>query len=140
MVGDIVFKKMLLVDDNATNLYVLHEVIRLHYPETEILKASSGIEALTIVNSEQIDIILMDVKMPVMDGFETAKLILGRGKTSHIPIIFLSAYDSDSLKLKSNLIAGRIRYLTKPIDETQLLRTLLLYQRFIKQKRKLTTE
>ena len=133
--NELIYKRILLVDDNPNNLYVLHEVIRHHYPETDILEAISGIEALTIANNEQIDIILMDVKMPEMDGFETAKLIHGRIKTSQIPIIFLSAYDPDSPNLKSGLYAGKIRYLTKPIDEAQLLKMLLLYQRLIKQKR-----
>lgn len=135
MSNDILGMTILLVDDNANNLYVLKEVILIHFPETTILEAKSGIEALTIVNSEQIDIILMDVKMPVMDGFETADLIKGRSKTSHIPIIFLTAYDSNSSKLKSGLVAGRIHYLTKPIDEENLVKMLLLYQRFITQKK-----
>jgi CheY-like chemotaxis protein len=136
MSNDLVYRKMLLVDDNPNNLYVLHEVIRQHFPDTEILEAKSGIEALTIVNNEQINIILMDVKMPDLDGFETANLIRGRNRTSQMPIIFLTAYDTDSPKLITSLELGRIRYLTKPIDETRLIKLLRLYQRFIKQKRR----
>jgi CheY-like chemotaxis protein len=124
------FKSILLVDDNSTNLYVLKEVIRVHYPKTEILEASSGIEALTIANNVPLDLILMDVKMPDMDGFETAKLIRGRLKTSKISIIFLTAYDYNSPLLKSNQESGRIRYITKPIDESKLIRMLLLFQRY----------
>jgi CheY-like chemotaxis protein len=133
MMGD--YKRILLVDDNPNNLYVLREVIRLYYPETEILEASSGIEALTIVNIELVDIILMDIKMPDMDGFETAGLIHGRNKTSQIPIIFLSAYDHDSLTLKLNPSERKIHYLIKPIDETQLINMLKLYARLIRLKK-----
>lgn len=133
MMGD--YKRILLVDDNQNNLYVLREVIRLHFPETEILEACSGIEALTIVNTELVDIILMDIKMPEMDGFETAGLIHGRSKTSQIPIIFLSAYDQNSLALKLNSSEKKIHYLLKPIDETQLIDMLKLFNRLIRLKK-----
>lgn len=136
MNDDCTFQRILLVDDNTINLYVLKEVIRLHFPETEILEASSGLEALTIANNVSLDLILMDVKMPDMDGFETAGLIHGRAKTSGIPIIFLSAYDHDSINLKSTTVAGRIHYLTKPIDETKLIRMLHLFHRFTKHHNK----
>lgn len=127
------------MDDNPNNLYVLHEVIRLQFPDIVVVEANSGIEALTIVNNEHIDIILMDVKMPDMDGFETAALIHGRIKTSQIPIVFLTAYNHDSPLLSEKQELGKLRYLTKPIDETQLVKMLLLYQRYIKLKTADTT-
>jgi CheY-like chemotaxis protein len=139
MNSDYEFKRILIVDDNPNNLYVLHEVIRLQFPDIVVVEANSGIEALTIVNNEHIDIILMDVKMPDMDGFETAALIHGRIKTSQIPIVFLTAYNHDSPLLSEKQELGKLRYLTKPIDETQLVKMLLLYQRYIKLKTADTT-
>jgi signal transduction histidine kinase len=140
MKQDLVYQKILLVDDNPNNLFVLTEIIRQHFPETELLEAKSGLEALSIVNQEAIDIILMDVQMPEMDGFETAKLIHGRKKTSAIPIIFVTAFDPDYSRMKTGLDSGGIDYLTKPINDTELIRLLLLYQRFIKRERKINSE
>ncbi len=140
MMEETVFKKMLLVDDIPTNLYVLREAIQQYFPYTTMIEAQSGIEALTIVNQEQIDIILMDVQMPEMDGFETAQLIRGRAKTSQIPIIFITAFDADSSKMSMGLAAGGIDYLTKPLDDKQLIRLLLLYQRFVGRERKINND
>jgi signal transduction histidine kinase len=137
---DVIYQKILLVDDNPNNLFVLTEIIRQHFPEAILLEAKSGIEALSFVNSQAVDIILMDVQMPDMDGFETARLIHGRKKTSQIPIIFITAFDPDYSRMSTGLDAGGIDYLTKPINDTELIRLLLLYQRFIRREREITRE
>ncbi|MEI8049701.1 MAG: hybrid sensor histidine kinase/response regulator, partial [Bacteroidota bacterium] len=79
-----------------------------------------------------IDLILMDVMMPGMDGFETARLIKNRPKTSNIPIIFISAYDPTQKLLEKGIAAGGFDYLTKPLDDNQLVYRLKMYLRFIK--------
>ncbi|WP_103919606.1 response regulator, partial [Candidatus Venteria ishoeyi] len=80
-------------------------------------------------------LIIMDVQMPDMDGFETATLIRGRKKTRHIPIVFLTAaYKSENFKQKGFGI-GAADYLTKPIDEAQLISRIQSYLRFIEQER-----
>jgi signal transduction histidine kinase len=84
------------------------------------------------VNERAIDLILMDVMMPGMDGFETARLIKNRPKTSSIPIIFISAYDPTQKLLEKGIAAGGYDYLTKPIDDNQLVYRLKMYLRFIK--------
>jgi CheY-like chemotaxis protein len=132
------FNKILIVDDNPNNLFVLKETISAHFPNIVICEAKSGFEALSIANTEKLDLILMDVQMPEMDGFETAKLIHGRSKTAHIPIIFCTAFDPDLSKMKMGLDAGGIDYLTKPINDHELIRLLLLYQRFIMREREVT--
>src|ERR1035437_7220512 len=82
--------KILMVDDRPENLFAL-EVI-LSNENYLCVKASSGSEALKILNHEQrFAIILMDVQMPMMDGFETAELIRETEKLKHVPIIFLTA-------------------------------------------------
>ncbi len=138
--NDFSYHRILLVDDNENNLFVLNQIISQHFPDVELVEAKSGYEALSYVNSQEIDIILMDVQMPEMDGFETAKLIHGRKKTSQIPIIFITAFDPDHQKMKMGIEVGGIDYLTKPINDNELIRLLLLYQRFIKREREIHRE
>ena len=67
-----------------------------HFEEIEIVEANSGIEALEVLMRESIDLIILDIQMPEMDGFQTAKLIRSRKKTRNIPIVFLTvAYKSE---------------------------------------------
>ena len=134
------YRQILIVDDNPNNLFVLTEIIKQHFPDSKVLEAKSGIEALSVINSETIDIVLMDVQMPEMDGFETAKLIHGRKKSSKIPIIFITAFDPDYQRMETGLDVGGIDYITKPINDTELIRLLLLYQRFIQREREINRE
>ncbi len=125
---------ILIVDDNKNNLFTLHTLINEHL-EAQIFEAESGVLALQILLSEKIDLIILDVQMPEMDGFETAQLIRSRKKTRHIPIVFLTAaYKSEEFKQKGFAI-GAADYLTKPIDTTQLISRIQSYLRFIEQER-----
>jgi len=110
----------------------LHTLIS-EYLEVNILEASSGMEALGILLSEEVDLIILDVQMPEMDGFETAQAIRSRKKTQHIPIVFLTAaYKSDDFQQKGFTV-GAADYLTKPIDKPQLIARIKSYIRFIEQ-------
>ncbi len=125
---------ILIVDDNKNNLFTLHTLIKEHI-EAEIFEADSGIDALQIILQEQIDLIILDVQMPEMDGFETAKLIRSRKRNRHIPIVFLTAaYKSEDFKQKGFAV-GAADYLTKPIDTAQLITRIKSYIRFIEQER-----
>src|SRR5437588_657748 len=88
---------LLLVDDQPSNLLALEEVLKTL--DVNVIKARSGVEALRCLLSEDFALILMDVKMPGMDGFETAALIRQRKRSQHTPIIFLTAYESDDLQM-----------------------------------------
>jgi PAS domain S-box-containing protein len=124
---------ILIVDDNKNNLFTLHNLISTHL-EARILEALSGSEALQILLQERIDLIILDVQMPEMDGFETAQLIRSRKKTQHIPIVFLTAaYKSEQFKQKGFAV-GAADYLTKPIDANQLINRIQSYLRFILQE------
>src|ERR1041384_5880546 len=82
--------KILLVDDREDNLLSIESILRAD--DYRLVKASSGTEALKILLQEfDFALILMDVKMPNLNGFETASLIYGREKLKHIPIIFITA-------------------------------------------------
>ncbi len=131
---------ILIVDDNKNNLFTLHTLITEHISYANVLEAESGIIALQILLQEKVDLIFLDVQMPEMDGFETARLIRSRKKTMHIPIIFLTAaYKSDEFRQKGFDVGGA-DYLTKPIDAPQLISRIRSYLRFIQQEHERTAE
>ena len=122
---------ILIVDDVENNIFTLKTLIYEHFT-ANILEATSGEEVLRIISERNIDLILMDVMMPGMDGFETARLIRHRPKTSKIPIIFISAYDPTQQLYDKGIASGGFDYLTKPIDDHQLIYRLKMYLRFIR--------
>ncbi len=125
---------ILIVDDNKNNLFTLRNLI-LEYIEATILEADSGIMALSILAKHTIDLIIMDVQMPEMDGFETAQMIRQRKKTQHIPIVFLTAAYKAKEFEQQGYSLGAADYLTKPIDAPQLISRIKIYLRFIQQER-----
>ncbi len=122
---------ILIVDDVEHNIFTLRTLIEANF-DANMVEATSGEQVLRIINEQTIDLILMDVMMPGMDGFETARLIKNRPKTSNIPIIFISAYDPTQKLLEKGIAAGGFDYLTKPIDDNQLVYRLKMYMRFIR--------
>ena len=107
--------KILMVDDRVENLFSL-EVI-LSDENYLCVRAGSGSEALEILEHEEdFAIILMDVQMPVMDGFETVELIRQIEKLKHIPIIFLTASMDSSVQIFKGYLAGAVDYITKPFS------------------------
>jgi len=106
--------KILIVDDNPENLQVMERI--LEDGPHEIVTALSGREALKLILQNDFALILMDVRMPIMDGFETARIIREREKSSHIPIMFLTAYARDDARqLAEGYSLGAVDFLIKPI-------------------------
>jgi PAS domain S-box-containing protein len=105
---------ILLVDDRPENLISLTAV--LEAPGYELAQATSGEEALRFLLDREFALILMDVQMPGMDGFETARLIKSREKTRDIPIIFVTAISKDEPFVFRGYGAGAVDYVTKPFD------------------------
>ena len=125
---------LLIVDDNENNLFTLRTLLH-EYLDVHILEADTGPTALKILMTQPVDLIILDVQMPIMDGFETARIIRTRKKTQHIPIVFLTAaYKSEEFQQKGFAI-GAADYLTKPIDTPQLIARIQSYLRFIEQER-----
>jgi len=125
---------VLIVDDNENNLFTLRTLIK-KYINAHILQAQSGEAALKFLLKKRVDLIILDVQMPKMDGFETAQIIQSRPKIQHIPIVFLTAaYKSEEFQQKGFEI-GAADYLTKPIDAPQLINRIKSYVRFIEQDR-----
>src|SRR5918993_4806737 len=112
--------KILLVDDREDNLLSIEAI--LSPSGYKFYKASSGTEALKILLDEtDFAIILMDVKMPILNGFETASLIYEREKLKHIPIIFITAHNQDEEFMFKGYKMGAVDFIYKPINP-ELLR------------------
>jgi signal transduction histidine kinase len=104
---------ILLVDDQPANLLALEAMLQ-ELGQT-IIKAGSGREALKWLLTNDCAVILLDVKMPEMDGFETAELIRQRDKSRHTPIIFLTAADRSHTQAVRGYAVGAVDYLVKPV-------------------------
>src|SRR5690625_4211288 len=105
---------ILLVDDRPENLLAIEAVI--DEDEYRLAKANSGEEALKCLLKDNFALILLDVQMPGMDGFTTAKVIKAREKTKHIPILFITANNMDSEHVFMGYAVGAIDYILKPVD------------------------
>jgi response regulator RpfG family c-di-GMP phosphodiesterase len=107
--------KILLVDDNDNNLLSMEVV--LEKEDYIFYRASSGREALRVLlHEDDFSLILLDVKMPTMDGYETAELIFQRDKLKHIPIIFITAHDYEEAATFKGYQAGAVDFIRKPFN------------------------
>ncbi|MGM0461892.1 MAG: response regulator [Fibrobacterota bacterium] len=123
-------KKVLIVEDNELNMNLLSTIIQKQYPEVELFYAENGIEAVNAVKENNVDLILMDIHMPLMDGFEAAEKIrqweTGREGALSIPILALTAGATEEEKQKS--VDHKMDYfITKPIRAEQLHSILETY-------------
>ena len=105
--------RILLVDDDERNLMALTEVLK---ELADVVTATSGREALRHLLKGDFAVILLDVFMPGMDGYETASLIRERDQTARIPIIFLSAVNKETEHLMRGYAMGAVEYVFKPVD------------------------
>jgi CheY-like chemotaxis protein len=103
-----------MVDDRPENLVALEAI--LHGLGHQLIRAASGEEALKRLLVDEVALILLDVQMPGMDGFETAARIKAREKTRDIPIVFLTAIDAEAHEAFRGYAAGAVDYLSKPFD------------------------
>ena len=106
--------KFLLVDDHEPNLVALSAV--LSRDDVEMLRARTGREALELLLQHDIALAVIDVQMPIMDGFELAELMRGSQRTQHVPIIFLTAGPQDNLRRFRGYQAGAVDFLYKPVE------------------------
>jgi signal transduction histidine kinase len=111
--------KILLVDDNENNLLAME--VALDKAKYIFHRATSGREALrTLLREEDFSLILLDVKMPIMDGYETAALIYERDKLRQIPIIFITAHDYEEAAVFKGYEAGAVDFIRKPFNPEML--------------------
>lgn len=110
--------RILIVDDIPTNVRLLEARLSAEY--FDVVTASSGQEALDICESSDVDMVLLDVMMPVMDGFEVCRRLKANTRTHHVPVLMITALDQPSDRVKG-LEVGADDFLTKPVDDMQLM-------------------
>ncbi|MBF0264208.1 MAG: diguanylate cyclase [Gammaproteobacteria bacterium] len=130
---------ILCIDDNDNNLYTLESLL-LSLDNTRTLTANSGTKGLEKLLHEPVDLILLDVQMPEMDGFSVAEFVKNNKKTSHIPIIFISAVFTSEEFIKRGYRQGAIDYLAKPIDDNQLLNKISFYLQLLQKQKELENQ
>ena len=109
---------ILLVDDEVKNLTALETV--LEDPAYRLIRASSADEALLALMAEEFALLILDIQMPGMNGFELATMIKSRRKTACVPIIFLTAYYSEDQHVTEGYVSGAVDFLHKPINAVVL--------------------
>lgn len=109
-------KTILVVDDNSSNIDILIGLL----DEYDVIASLDGSSSLNILQQENVDLILLDIMMPVMDGFEVCKQLKKDPRTSKIPIMFLSAKDQIN-DIKKGFELGAVDYITKPFNPIELL-------------------
>lgn len=130
--------KILMVDDRPENLLALEAI--LHGLGHELVKASSGEEALKHLLTEDFALILLDVQMPGMDGFETASHIKQRERTRDVPILFLTAIDGEAHQAFRGYAAGAVDYLSKPFDPWVLRAKVAVFIELHERRRELADQ
>ena len=110
--------RVLVVDDILANVKLLEARLQAEY--FEVLTANSGQQALDLLERESVDVVLLDVMMPGMDGFETCRRIKASHTTHHIPVVMVTALDQPSDKVQG-LESGADDFLTKPVDDIALV-------------------
>ena len=126
---------VLLVDDRPENLLALETILK--NPGLNLIRALSGNEALGMLFDYDFALILLDVQMPEMDGFETAELIRGSEETRHIPIIFVTAISKEQKHVFRGYEAGAVDYLFKPLDPDILQNKVNIFLELYQQKKTL---
>ncbi|MGB1317347.1 MAG: response regulator, partial [Flavobacteriales bacterium] len=124
---------ILLVDDRPENLYALEKT--LGTDKYDLVKALSGEEALKLVLKQEFSLILLDVQMPGMDGYEVAQLLSSSKKTKHIPIIFVTAINKEKKHMLKGFQSGAVDYIPKPVDPDVLLSKVNIFLKLHEQQK-----
>jgi CheY-like chemotaxis protein len=109
--------RVLIVDDHPANRQAFESLLENDYT---LGIAATGYQALELTLREDYAVILLDVKMPGMDGFEVAEMLRRRERSRHTPIIFMSAYDQTIVQAKKGYVAGATDFVFSPVDEELL--------------------
>lgn len=125
---------ILCIDDIEENLYA-YESLLSKVDNLKIFTALSGAEALKLLLRQKIDLILLDIQMPDMDGYEVAELLQSTEHTKDIPIIFITAVFKGDEFVTRGFEVGAIDYLTKPLDDNLLLNRINLYLNIFEKKK-----
>ncbi len=112
-------KRILIIDDQKDNLIMIKKIVNKYLPNCYLLTALSGKEGIEIAQKEQPDTIILDIIMPVMNGFETCNKLKSHELTKHIPVIMLTAIKTDTKSKVKGLNSGADAFLSKPINSAE---------------------
>jgi len=126
---------ILIVDDIQANIVALRKILELH--SLEVDTAESGEEALKKILKNSYSLIILDVQMPGMDGFEVAEMLSGNNKTKDIPVLFLSAVNKEKRFISKGYESGGVDYITKPVDPDLLILKVKTFLKLYEQQNEL---
>ena len=130
--------KILAIDDNFDNLVTIKALLREVYTDAKILTALSGSEGIKMALAEKPDVILLDIVMPDMDGYEVCRRLKSNDMLAEVPVVFVTALKGDKDSRIKALEVGAEAFLAKPIDESELIaqvRSMLKIQKANEEKR-----
>jgi response regulator RpfG family c-di-GMP phosphodiesterase len=128
-------QKILIVDDYEPNLVSLEAV--LNHENWVLIKANSGMQALKLLLENDVSLVLLDVQMPEMDGFEVAEMMRKNPRTRTLPILFLTAISKEDKYIHKGYQAGAVDYLCKPISPKILRSKVEFFMKLDQQKKEL---
>jgi CheY-like chemotaxis protein len=129
---------ILIVDDRPGNLLTIESILSM--PSYRLVMVQSAQEALLALLHAEFAAVLLDVKMPEMNGYELARLIRGRKACRHLPIIFVSAHHRDGTDAMLGYEAGAVDYLIKPFDPAALRAKVAVFAELFRQRAALAAE
>jgi putative nucleotidyltransferase with HDIG domain len=132
--------KILAIDDRLDNLISIKALLRNMIPECEVITAQTGEEGIEKAIKELPDTILLDINMPVMDGYEVCNKLKANSATKHIPVIMITAVRTDSKSRVKGLEIGADVFISKPIDADELTSQVRVMLRIKKAEDKLRSE
>ena len=112
--------KILAIDDNKDNLIVLKALINETFPNVQFIPAMSGAKGIELFRSEKPDLVLLDIVMPHMDGFEVCTVLKSDPDLKHVPVIMITAAKTDKESRIKSLEKGADAFLSKPVDNSEL--------------------
>ncbi len=126
---------ILIVDDKSENIIALQKILELHGLPTD--SAESGEIALKKILKNEYSLIILDVQMPGMDGFEVAENLAGSNRTKDIPVLFLSAINKEKKYINKGYQSGGVDYITKPVDPDLLILKVKTFLKLSEQNKEL---
>lgn len=113
-------KKILAIDDNEINLELLHQIIKIYYPGYQFIKTVSGKKGVDLAMEEKPDLVLLDILMPEINGYEVCRILKNESSTQNIPIIMISALGKDPAERTKGLNVGADSFISKPFSRDEI--------------------
>ena len=111
--------KILAIDDQPDNLTTIKAIIKMAMPDFKVIFAKSGKEGILVAENEKPDVILLDIVMPEMDGYKTCELLKKNASTNTIPVVMVTAIETNAESKAKAYELGADAFLTKPIEPVE---------------------